>query len=346
MGRTSWNQQVAVMYDWAERRPNVIYRQLERHLRASSLYQINLTQNTEGGNAYINEFKLEAQSWTGQHHMYTRAQMSAEPLPGWKLEKWIINGEDIYDNVIIPERYIFASTVNIQAVFAIDNSLEATLVINEVHYDAGGSGYRYIELYNPTNSEVSTDIYSLVLHNHDENTQAVIELGSSVVAPFSHVLFNPDYMLKGGRDEIMLMRSDAVHDSIYMPELKSGESYGRYPDGGGKFMYQQTLTPNAANELGSERIPVFDYMKNRIMPTGRLQDKNMVPFRQGGEIFIPLAAMEEYNGDNSAAIHRIARNAAERINDGVYVPLSAFENTHIRINHVILDRLNSVIIYR
>jgi hypothetical protein len=346
MGRTNWNNNTALMYEWVEKRPAAMYRQIERSFKPGSLYDINLKQNIEGGNAYINEFKLTDKSWWGQHFMYTWAEMSAKPLPGWKLEKWVINGEDIYDAVIRPERYIHASTVNIQAIFVKDNSLEGTLVINEVHYDSGGSGYGYIELYNPTNREVSTDIYSLVIHNHDENTQTVRGLGAGVVAPFSHILINPEYIMKGGRDEIILTRSEQSINSIALPELKRGESYGRYPDGGDKFIYLQKLTPNAANELGSDRITVYEYMKNRVMPTGRLQPKNLTPIRENGQIYVPLEAILEYNGDNPDSIHRIARNEAIQINGKSYVPLSAFDGTRVRINDVILDRLNSVIIYR
>ena len=343
MGRTGWNQNTAVMYDWVEGRPDVMYRQLERNLRAGSLYNINLTQNIEGGNTHINEFKLTDKSWTGRHYMYTRAEISAVPLPGWKLEKWVINGEEIYDAVIIPERYIFASTVNIQAVFVTDNSLEGCLVVNEVYYDSNGSGY--IELYNPTNSEVPAGLYSLFIHNYDENTRTELDLADTAVAPFSYVLINRSG-IKGGRDEIILTRELAVIGSLRVPELKPGESYGRYPDGGDNLVYMQKCTPNEANELGSDRIKIFEYMKNRVMPTGRLQPKNIVPIRQGREIFVPLSAVEEYNGDNAAAIHRIARNEAERINGGMYVPLSAFEGTRVRINDIILEKLNSVIFYR
>ena len=154
-------------------------------------------------------------------------------------------------------------------------------------------------------------------------------------------------MLKGGRDEIILSREgQSVVHSLQVPDLKPGESYGRYPDGSNNFVYMQEITPNAANELGSDRIPVFEHMKNRVMATGRLQDKNIAPLRQGSEIFVPLSAIEDYNGDNPALIHRIGRAEAERINGVMYVPLSAFDGTHFRVNDIILERYNSVIIYR
>jgi hypothetical protein len=355
-GRTHWNNMTGVMYDWVERRPDVMYRQLERHLMSnwedSELYQINLTQNTEGGNVYMNEFKLPDNKWTGHHYYYTGAEMTAAALPGWKFEKWVINGKDVNNAVVFPERHI-AGTVDIEAVFVKDDSLEGVLVINEIYYDSRGTERSYIELYNPTNSEVSADMYTVIIYNSDANTQTEYTL-EGIAAPFSHILVDIglDKRLKGGRDEITLIRSgsDDIVDNVHLPELKSGESYGRYPDGndgnGGNFVYLQRLTPNAVNELGNERIVEQEYMKNRILLTGRLQDKEFAPIRAYGEVFIPLALIDEYNGNNPASIQRIARSEAEEIDGIEVVALSAFGGTGVRINQVILERLNSVIFYR
>ena len=350
LSRTGWNQQVTVMYEWVDKRPAVMYNQMTRHLKLDkSIYQINLKQNTEGGNVYINEFELSDTSWIGQHYENTGAEMSAVSLPGWKLEKWIINGKNVNDKVILLDKYISDDNIDIEAVFIKDNTLDGVLVINEIndiYYDVNGE-HSYIELYNPTNSEVSTEMYSLVIHNHDENTQIRHEFGSQTIAPFSFTtVYFYDFTLKSDRDEIRLIYSDTVRESMYLPNLEENESYGRYPDGGDKFVYLQKSTPNAKNELGSERIKEFEYMKNRVLLTGRLQDKSIIPIRENGQVYVPLAAFDDYNGSNPRAIQNMAKEAAVTINGGLYVPLSAFEGTQVRINEIIVDRLNSVIIYK
>ena len=355
LGRTGWNQNVAVMYDWVERRPAVIYTQLTRQLRLSGgLYQIKITQNTEGGSVHINQFELTDANWTGSHYENTGAEINAAALPGWKLEKWIINGTDVYDAVISLDEYISDGSVDIEAIFVKDSSLGGILVINELYYaetddnanneDKTGA---YIELYNPTNSEISTDAYSIIIHNHDENTETTHKFTSQTVAPFSYLTLTlAENNLKSGRDEVRLMRSDTVQESVYLPECKAGESYGRYPDGGEKFVYLQTLTDGTANNLGGGRVNIFEYMKNKVILTGRLQDKTVVPIRLDGETYVPLAAFDEYNGNNPREVVSMAKKGAIDMNGDLYVPISVFDGTRVLINEIILEKFNSVIIYK
>jgi len=346
------------MYDWVERRPAVIYTQLTRQLRLSGgLYQIKITQNTEGGNVHINQFELTDANWTGSHYENTGAEINAAALPGWKLEKWIINGTDVYDAVISLDEYISDGSVDVEAIFVKDSSLSGILVINELYYaetdnnedneDNEDKTGAYIELYNPTSSEISTDAYSIIIHNHDENTETTHKFTSQTVAPFSYITLTlAENNLKSGRDEVRLVRLDTVQESVYLPECKAGESYGRYPDGGEKFVYLQTLTDGTANNLGSGRVNIFEYMKNKVILTGRLQDKTVVPIRLDGETYVPLAAFDEYNGNNPREVVSMAKKGAIDMNGGLYVPISVFDGTRVLINEIILEKFNSVIIYK
>ena len=254
----------------------------ERYDLADTLHQITVDVSAPGaGNVQLNTLFLDEHipgwqerpyPWHGQYPRDYTVELTAVPQPGYTFSHW---EGGIRSTAAVLTVALVRDTA-VMAVFTPAATLPTTpaLRINEVmtdndsaYPDETGRFGDWLEVYNagdqtvnlaglyltddprePTKWQVSAADASLsyvrpgehlVLFADGEPTRGVRHLGFKLASAGEYVgLF---HLLADGSAQLI--------DEVNVPALARDQSYGRLPDGGTEWVYYDTATPAATNEI-------------------------------------------------------------------------------------------------
>lgn len=124
------------------------------------------------------------------------------------------------------------------------------IYINEIY---SGSGDDWIELYNSTSASKNLTGYRI----SDDPDEAYTLPASAIIPPKGYLILtcdgtgtglNTNFKLSGDGETLYLSnKKKVVIDKVVFPALKSGQSYGRYPDGSLLLAISGNATKGTAN---------------------------------------------------------------------------------------------------
>ena len=159
----------------------------------------------------------------------------------------------------------FDNTISGRKSYAKSEKIESSLIINEVMTsndkylkEQNGKYYDWIEIKNPTKKDISLKGYYLATNVKDKDRFALpnktLKAGATMVLlasnenPKKKKYTHTNFKLSEG-ESLYLYQGDTLIDSMFIPELKVGMSYGWGSSYG--HYYFSTPTPNKKNGSGN-----------------------------------------------------------------------------------------------
>jgi hypothetical protein len=140
-------------------------------------------------------------------------------------------------------------------IFSKDFAQTSSIKMNEIYSRGTDSNPDWIELYNDSSDSVDISYYKIYDNGGESGTKPKKEFSSgTIIEPYGFYVVttdgsdSSDFGLSNSGEEVWLEDSTGnIIDTVIFPALKSGESYGRIPDGSDTWETLTTQTKGYSN---------------------------------------------------------------------------------------------------
>lgn len=175
-----WQANVEVAVNFARRRPEAMFRLLERTFPltgGTGRLWLN-TSPREGGRVRINTLTVETYPWGGTYFEDVPVTATALPHPGYRFAGWSGAANAATPSVT----FSFSDSETLTAHFVPDTAAVGPVVINEINYNSAG-GFDpedWVELYNPARTEL--DLGGWTFKDGDDDHAFTLPAGTTLPA--------------------------------------------------------------------------------------------------------------------------------------------------------------------
>ena len=241
------------------------------------------SSNINHGFIRVHDVKSIKEEFTGTYYKNIPVRFSAEALPGYQFVRW--EGDVTESDLEIAP--IFTDDAALVAVFEPVNVIEAPIIINEVQgkntttvADEAGEFNDWIEIYNPTDSDVNLAGYYISDNLEIPLKYQILDSdpAKTTVLSGGYLLLWADGDLDQGEnhldfklktsDEVVLTSPDAstvIHQISYS-DVDEDKSYGAEVDADPNYIIFDIPTPNAANMTITNNKNIVDKEDFKIYP--------------------------------------------------------------------------------
>ena len=354
---STWVNEISAMRNFAYYRLTYLNLYFKSYFNISGQFNLTINHNSEKGNIYLTDYKIENNNWTGKLFNNIPIEIRAESNPDFVFSHW---SGDITTN----ENPLVLNTsenISITPVFAAVT--DTLIVINEINYNSSDlfNPEDWVELYNYSNKPI--DLSGWIFK--DENALQVfqipqgsmIEEGDFLILCRDTLLFkskfpevkkyigNLGFGLSGGGEKLSLLtHSGFLVDSLTYDDI---EPWPSIADGGGptlelknpfvdnsKYYYWQASaeygTPGETNSNYTDvasninNVPsefkLYPNYPNPFNPTTQISYEIPINSRVRLEIFNTLGQSVKVlvNDFKAAGIYKTNWNA-ENLPSGIYL---------------------------
>jgi len=93
-----WIKELNILYHFAEKRPDIIRKNLLNKFDLKGIIDIRFKSNN-GGSVFVNHIEIPNNDFTGEYFVNIPIKLAANPKAGYKFKRWIINGKPVVDSV-------------------------------------------------------------------------------------------------------------------------------------------------------------------------------------------------------------------------------------------------------
>ncbi|MDO4343727.1 MAG: CotH kinase family protein [Eubacteriales bacterium] len=236
----SWEMRLQSLEAEIECRNTELLSQMESYWDLSKKYKL-IVHGNRYGEILCNTIRVEMSDdviYEGNYYKEAKLEISAKPQAGYQLAYWLVNGTEVYEeSLILDEKIVTTDETEIFAMFERTEGIDG-LVINEV--SAKGSFNDWIEIYNGSAENIKLEEFSL--SDEKGNLQkyscpsVYLPAGETIVingkANMQMGAYICNFNLKAGEVVYLTNKiTGEIIDSLTIPEMSEGESYGRYRQG-------------------------------------------------------------------------------------------------------------------
>ncbi len=352
--RGSWNSGFDVLRKYSiSRAANVL--SMTKNTSKSRLGDVTVSIEGEG-NVRLGWYAIES----GDSRSYLqgrRIPLELSPSDGYEI------GEIKYDNCYLDDEGYLIITENNAAVSVsfvetkqdeVSESETKAVVINEVIFR--GTDYKWIELYNTTDSEITLSGWSI---GKKTNPDKAVQFDTTVISAHSYALIcSTDYsnskgieglsiaLSFGNDDELYLFDSDKnVVDSVVLSSPSKTVHLGRMPDGGDMVeLSRDEATPGDANHIKDDKSTFgSDAFEPYVLICGRAYDFDDCFTEKDGVRYVKKTELMDILSQNRSCteLYRYVKKQTSDITLDDLIENSAYnEGASVRY----LSELDSVII--
>lgn len=211
------------------------------YFNEASRYNLELSVPDQGISVQCNSLSLSiGSSYSGTYYRNYPVLIQGLATPGYELDYWLVNGQQIIDNAFfITPDMIDSETLSIEAVC---HQLEGTTpIISEI--SAAGPD-DWIELYNPYSNDIFLGTYylsnNLTRPTRYNLPKVTLKSGDTIVISGKNATslggFYMNMNIRMGENFYLNDSKGNVLESVFVPTMLENESYGRLQEGS-KFVY-------------------------------------------------------------------------------------------------------------
>lgn len=219
---------------------------MERNFGVDEKYLLKIQIPSES-DIICNSLKLyghDESSFSGYYYKDSIVKLLPKVRKGFSFLYWVINGEEIYEEELnITPELVTDSGVEIEIVLEKEDEKMDGLVINEL---SARGRLDWIELYNGADEGVMLDNYCLTdnLDNLSKYNCPSIYLPSGKTVAINGKsnsemgAYLCNFNIRSGETVYLIHKeTEMIVDSIEVPMMVEGESYGRYTEGDNWYFY-------------------------------------------------------------------------------------------------------------